>query len=286
VAKKALGRGIDALIKSATGDLVLRKIPLTDISSNKDQPRRHFDDDALAELAESITEQGVLQPILVEEQNLENGKRYQIIAGERRYRATRRAGLTEIPALVRSVQQASRIEIALIENIQRENLNPIEEAEAYQRMIKDLGFSQEEVAGKVGKRRSTIANSLRLLNLPKRAQMALEEKKLTSGHARAILMLKNPDAANTLFRKIVDEGVSVREAEKWAKQKETLKEKKIPAAGVPKKMSSELKAIQQQLIEYFGTKITISGSEERGKIQISYFSLDDLNRLLDLFIKP
>jgi ParB family chromosome partitioning protein len=229
----------------------------------------------------------VLQPILVEESP---GGRYTIIAGERRFRAARLAGLERVPVLVRRFADAEKLEIALVENIQRENLSPLEEALAYRRLMEVAGLNQEEVAGKVGKNRSTVANSLRLLKLPEEIQKAVGDEAVSAGHARAILSVNRAEDQVTLFRAIVKGGISVREAERIASdlnrgkrpERKGKKEKKGHWQKVP-----ELRAIEQDLIEAFGTRVEVKGDHARGKIEIAYFSADDFTRLLSLWgVKP
>jgi ParB family chromosome partitioning protein len=283
VAKKALGKGIDALLSTnisneeSAKDVTEISIDLCD--TNPDQPRKHFDQEALSELADSILSQGIIQPIIVEKKN----DRFIIVAGERRYRAAKLAGLRKIPVLVKSLTEEQRMEFALIENIQREDLNPIEEANAYRQLMEAIQLNQEDLAKKVGKKRSTIANSLRLLKLPDSIQVYIEDGRLSAGHARAILSLVNPSEQLLLCKKIVDEGLSVREAEKEANGFNDGKragKKTIPKSN--KSVDPELRSISEQLMLKFGTKVELNGSAEKGKIEIQYFSMDDLQRILDL----
>ncbi len=294
MSKKALGRGIEALIK-VSGDKrdisSVSEVPIDSLQPNPYQPRKEFDPEALRELANSIKQKGVLQPILVESAG--EGI-YTIIAGERRVRAAKMAGLTKIPIIVKQFSEEEKLEIALIENVQREDLSPLEEAYAYKRLIDISRLSQEEIAIKVGKNRSTVANSLRLLKLPDEFKKALEEGSLTSGHARALLMLDNIEEQRFLFNKIISENLSVRQAEKLASSikngrinigsREGGRSNVVSDASATKvrKLSPELKDVENRLLEIFGTKVSIKGSNSKGKIEISYFSLDDLNRILDI----
>lgn len=259
------------------GEVLLLSMDLVD--AGREQPRKKFSREALEELAESIKAQGVLQPILVEKA----GDRYRIIAGERRFRACRLAGLGEIPAIVRDFSPGEKLEAALIENIQREDLNPLEEALAY-RAIMDAGkLSQEETAKKVGKNRSTVANALRLLRLDKDMQEALTGGEFTPGHARAVLSLENPADRRILFSRIMETGMSVREAEQTAgelaKGKRAGKAKKTAA---PRALPPELREIEQRFIDVFGTKVKIKGDNNSGQIEISYLSMADLERITEI----
>ena len=284
MSKRALGKGIGALIgesdegrRQATGAI---EVPLAALQPNPRQPRRSFPDASLRELADSIRSRGVLQPILVEE----DAGRYIIVAGERRVRAAKLAGLERVPVVVRALAPDERLEIALIENIQREDLTPIEEARAYRELIDARGLSQEEVAVRVGKDRSTVANSLRLLKLPAPMQAAVERGELTPGHARAILSLPNPADQERLFHRVVADGLSVREAEQEAGEagRGRRRQEKHDGTSRVRHRDADVQAAEQQLIDRLGTKVAIRGSSARGKIEISYFSAEDLERLLEL----
>lgn len=261
-----------------TGDLLLE---LAKIEANPEQPRRNFDIDTLSELASSIREHGVIQPIVVERVG---DDRYRIIAGERRTRAARMAGLEKVPVVMREYSDQRRLEVALIENVQREDLNPLEEAQAYRKLMELGNLSQEEVSTRVGKNRSTIANALRLLKLPESMHEALADGRLTSGHARAILSLVNPSDQELLYTRILEEELSVRAAERSAadlakgqrSEKAAKKEAKTSASD------PELEGIRQRFMERLGTKVTINGSMEKGSLHIDYYSMDDLDRLLEL----
>lgn len=287
MAKQVLGKGIGALFSEA--DAVKAAQPEADVSRetlkvrvslvepNRNQPRKEFDQTALEELADSIRKYGVLQPLLVKK----TGKTYQIIAGERRWRAAKLAGLTEVPVIEKDLADGVAAEVALIENLQREDLNPVEEALAYRSLIDDFGLKQEEVAEKVSKNRSTVTNSLRLLQLGDELLSMISEGKLSAGHARALLSVDGKAKRKQLADKIVNLGLSVREAEKMAKNagKETEKktdEKKVKAAD------DYAKDAAKQLTRALGTKVSIKpGKDESGKIEIEYYSIDSLNALID-----
>ena len=281
-ARGGLGRGLDALMGDRPEYSPVgagpTEIPLDEIDVSGSQPRRRFVDRTIAELAQSIASHGVLQPILVEPA----GSRYRIIAGERRFRAARRAGLQRIPALVRTSTDDERLALALIENIQREDLTPLEEAQAYRRLIEVSGISQEDLATRVGKNRSTISNSLRLLGLPMEIQDALTDGTISAGHARALLMIPDPDERQRLFARIAQ--YSVREAEAYAARLREREQKRDPdrdtARARPQRSADpHLQELEQQLIDSLGTKVTVTGNPQRGKIEISFFTGDDLERI-------
>jgi len=284
MSKKALGKGIDALLgdESRTDLSTLAEVRLSLLKPNPHQPRQEFDDASLRELADSIQEKGVLQPILAE---ADQAGAYFIIAGERRVRAARLAGLEKIPVIVRQFSAQEKLEIALIENVQREDLTPIEQGLAYRRLMEMANLSQEQIAQKVGKDRSTVANTLRLLKLPSEAQDALTHGSITAGHARALLMLVNPSDQQLLLRRVVESGISVREAEDMAAslnkgRKGTSKTGRVGTAVAARKVP-ELQEIEQKLIEKLGTKVEVRGTTAKGRIEISYFSAEDLERLLE-----
>ncbi|MDR0730489.1 MAG: ParB/RepB/Spo0J family partition protein [Treponema sp.] len=303
--KLGLGKGLDALLMPEeevfsappAGDFT---IPLDKLRPNPEQPRRYFGEDELKELANSIREHGVIEPIIVQK----NEDDYTIIAGERRYRAALMAGLKEVPALVRSYTPEARLEIALIENIQRTDLNPIEEARAYKNLMELTGLSQDSVAAKVGKNRSTVANALRLLRLPPPIQESLERGEISPGHARAILQAAGAGGQETLFQEIREQGLSVREAERRAgelggEQKAEGQDKPeipaepsavqqpgsaVPGAGAEVRRPPELTGMEARLIEKFGTKVSIQGNLNKGSIRIDYYSMNDLDRLYDIIL--
>ena len=250
------------------------------ITPNVNQPRKSFDDDSLAELSAFIKNQGVLQPLLVEKITDDS---YVIVAGERRFRAAKIAGLSEVPVIVKSFNEVQRIEVALIENIQRENLNAIDEAAAYQYLIQKSGLTQEEVAEKVGKKRSTVTNSLRLLQLPDQMKDDIVSGVLTAGHARAILSLVNPNDRMLLRDKIIEKELSVREAEEEA---QALNEgKKVKVKRAPKARDPYIQGVEDKLLEAFGTKVEVKGNLKKGKLVIPYASQSDLERLYRLLGK-
>jgi len=287
VSKKALGKGIDALINQVEepqptdkGDV--QKVALRNIEANPYQPRDRFDEEGLAELADSIKQQGIIQPLVVEG-NEQGG--YTIIAGERRFRAARMAGLSEVPVIIRSFNEQEKLEIALIENIQREDLNDIEEAKAYKQLMDRYELNQEALARKIGKKRSTVANAVRLLKLPDDMQEAIVEGTLSSGHARAILSVVNPADQRILFSRILSEGLSVREAERQAagfnkgvRSSEKSKEQKRG----DRQVSPEVQQIEEKFLDALGTKVTLKGNLNKGKIEIAYYSKEDLERLYEI----
>ncbi len=285
---KGLGRGFGALLPgedsfsvpdAAAGDVV-KIVPLSSVEPNPEQPRKDFDPEALEELASSIREQGVLQPLLVE--SWASG--YRIVAGERRWRAAKLAGLAEVPVLVRSFTDESRMEIALIENIQRSDLKPLEEARAYRNLMDVFSLTQDDVAKKVGKQRSTVANALRLLRLPDEMQIAVDSGRLTPGHARAVLAVTLPEGQKTLFQAILTEGLSVREAEDRAQRLNAGSAPRPQAAAETSsaRPQADIAELQQRFMERLGTKVLIKGTVQRGRIEIEYYSADDLDRLYEV----
>jgi ParB family chromosome partitioning protein len=283
---KGLGRGFGALLPgedsfsvpdASAGDVV-KIVPLASVEPNPDQPRKDFDPEALEELASSIREQGVLQPLLVEAW----AAGYRIVAGERRWRAAKLAGLAEVPVLVRAFTDESRMEIALIENIQRSDLKPLEEARAYRNLMDVFSLTQDDVAKKVGKQRSTVANSLRLLRLPDEMQAAVDAGSLTPGHARAVLAVTLPEGQKILFQAILSEGLSVREAEERAQRLNAGGPHRAQAAApatAAARPQADVAELQQRFMERLGTKVAIKGTVQRGSIVIDYYSADDLDRL-------
>jgi len=290
VSKKVLGKGISALIPDddfqkpeERYDRVekgIQNIDLMFLRTNPDQPRKSFNPESLKELAESIKSKGIIQPVIAEKRSDEE---YIIIAGERRFRAAQIAECKNIPVIVRKFSAEEKLEIALIENIQREDLNPIEEAEAYQNLITKIGLNQDDLAKRVGKNRSTVANSIRLLKLPKDIQLAIIDGELSPGHARALLSLVNPADQSVLFKEIVEKGLSVRLAEKKAGEfnaGQRLKGKKDRQKSVEKPI--EIREIEDRFIDSLGTKVTLKGSIKKGKIVIDYFSQEDLERIFNI----
>jgi ParB family chromosome partitioning protein len=259
-------------------------VPLDRIAANPSQPRKDFAEEGIKELADSIREHGIISPPIVEEAG--DGS-YMIVMGERRIRAAREAGLAEVPVLVRAYSEEKRMEVALIENIQRVDLNPVEEAMAYRQLMELTGLSQDEVAARVGKNRSTVANTLRLLKLPRPMLAALASGFLSPGHGRALLSVMDGAGQETLFREITGKGLSVREAEKRAAalnagQGKSSVEVHILNKDPPPPRDPELAAMEQRFIDTLGTKVAISGGLEKGTIKIDYYSMDDLDRLLGI----
>jgi len=280
-----LGKGLSSLLPDQNDDRVYFLCPIDAIQPNKYQPRKKMNSEALEELASSIAEKGILQPLVVSNRD---GGQYELIAGERRLRAAKKAGLTEVPVIIREAGSQERLELALIENIQRQNLNPLEEAEAYQQLLDEFDLTQEEVAIQVGKERSTVANTLRLLNLPDYAKDDLSAGTISMGHARVLLSIDDEQNRKTLRDEIVRKKLSVRQAEEWVKQ---LKAKaKTTAARRNKKPKGDLpdsycKTLNNDLVRYLGTKSKIIQNGSRGKLEIEYYSADDLERLLNLIVQ-
>lgn len=279
--KKALGRGLDALfpeagqtLKDESGNIVT--LSVTSIQLNPFQPRRNFDDEKLEEMATSIKERGLLQPILV--RYLDKGG-YQLVAGERRLRASRLAGLTEISCIVIRADDSQTLEIALIENLQRENLNPLEEARGYGKLSSRFKLTQEQIAKRVGKERSTVANSLRLLNLPPTIQEDLEVGRISPGHARALLSIENRSLQAVLWSKIVENALSVRQAEALARD---IKEKK-PVKGANARIKApDIVELEEKFMGALGTRVHVQPkSKYAGKIVIHYSSLEDIDRIME-----
>lgn len=282
---RGLGRGLDALIPTAApkaqeqpavpqreGEAVL-KLSLADIDPNREQPRKRFETEALEQLAQSMRNVGVLQPIIV---SATEGGRYRIIAGERRWRAARLAGLSTIPAIVRDMDAAHTREAALIENLQRDDLNPVEEAQAIRQLMDDFGATQEQIAGKLGKSRPAIANAVRLLTLPDEVLELVREGKLTAGHARALVVLDDPERQIKLALMAVEKGWTVRQIEAAAQ---------LPAGGTEHKCPPrlpELTDMERMAREVFGTRAQMSGTLEKGKLTLSYYSRDDLDRIYEV----
>ena len=277
--RKALGRGLGALLSvesRPTDDTNL--IQLDQIHPNPVQPRTHFDEAKLAELSQSIMENGLVQPLVVRRR----GSNYELIAGERRWRAAKTAGLSSVPAIVRDVPDEKLLELALIENIQREELNPIEEAGAYKKLIETVGLTQEVLAKRVGRDRSYITNYLRLLRLPEDLQQLVQEGKLSTGHARTLLAVSGEDHQRRLAKRIINEQLSVRQVEKLVKLKETTPATKSVAAPDP-----NVRAAEARLRRVFGTKVRIvqHPNLRSGRIELEFFNDQDLNRLYDLLTK-
>ncbi len=273
--KRALGKGLEAFLPEEYGILKEERFAELDIDQlkpNPDQPRTHFDPVALQELALSIRGTGILQPMVVVPQE----NHYKIIVGERRWRAAQQAGLKKVPVLIRNMSQVQQYEASLIENLQREDLNPIEIASAYQKMSADLGLSQQQIAEKVGKDRASVANYIRLLRLPAEIREMLSTGKLSMGHARALITLEDPDVQLECARQAVRRGLSVRSVEKLSQKLRT-----APREKTGPTLDPDLQAVQEELLQLLGTKVSISGKPGKGVIKIHYFSLDDLNRIYE-----
>ena len=277
-AEKSVGNDPEETLISAekSGETsVMIRVAL--IEPNRNQPRKDFNEDRLSELADSMKRYGVLQPLLVKQ----NGRMYEIIAGERRWRAAKLAGLREVPAVVRSFQPQESAEIAIIENIQREDLGPVEEARAYQSLIDEYGLTQEEVAGKVSKNRSTITNSLRLLQLTENVLNMLSEGKISAGHARCLIPVSDQDLQEQLAAEIVEKKLSVRETEKLVKALTSGKKKKKEEEPREQELNMYLIDIARKLTASLNTKVLIKqGSKGRGKIEIDYYSNEDLEKII------
>ena len=273
----ALGRGLSALIpQRAVSDAAVDEVPLDHIRPNPYQPRRHMDDAGLQELAASIREHGILQPVLVTE-TLDG---YQLIAGERRVRASRLAGLQRIPALIRQLADRDQLEVALVENVQRADLDPIEEALAYRQLIDEFGMTQEQVSDRVGKARATVANTLRLLDLHGDVQSAIVDGRITEGHGRALAGLP-PDGQAQVLRTVLGQSLSVRQTEELVRR---LREPKPAVPATPPRLDPDLERVETHLRERLGTKVSLSRSRAGGKIVIEYYSDEELNRLYEHLI--
>jgi ParB family chromosome partitioning protein len=289
---RALGRGLSALIpekanvapstpaEKRTEDVAFLKI--AKIRDNAQQPRTHYDSMKLDELKASIKDNGVLQPILVRPLSGPDGESYEVIAGERRLRAARALGLEEVPVIIKNVSHSEAFVIALVENIQREELNAIEEAQAYARLTKEYKFSREDVAKAVSKDPSTVSNVMRLLSLPEYIQDAVVDGKISMGHARALLAVENETRQQQLFEKVVAKGLSVRELEALIKSEgHTL----LRHAKREKPKNADIASIEEDLQRIVGTKVRIQSQKKRGKIIIEYYSFDDLERIIGIFKK-
>ena len=287
----ALGRGLDALIDTAdeihtSGSSSINEIPVDKIFPNPNQPRHEFDEDALEELAESIRQLGIVQPITLRQMDDES---YEIIAGERRWRASKLAGLTTIPAYVRTANDENMMQMALVENIQREDLNAIEVALAYQKLIEQYHLTQEELSEKVGKRRATVANALRLLKLPAPVQLALRNKSIDQGHARAILGAQEPSVMLKLFKEVQERGYSVRQVEEMVKALnagETVKSGRHQLSNRKNRLPEEYNELKGRLSDFFQTKVQMTCSQQgKGKITINFGNEEELEKIIAMFDK-
>ena len=280
MSSKRLGKGINAIINpklkknvNSLNNPVINKVKIKDIKPNRNQPRRNFDEKSLEELSMSIKSKGVITPIALRK----DGKDYEIIAGERRWRAAKKANIKSIPAHIINVKNNfEMMELALIENIQREDLNAIEEAEGYAILNSEHGLSHDDIAKKIGKRRTTISNSLRLLKLPPEIRRSIRSGKISAGHGRAILQKKTVSAMQVFWKKIISESLSVRAAEAIVKPSKKGEKRKL------KIKVGQIRIIEDQLVEIFGTKVKLKPSQVGGAIEITYFSDDDLERIIDL----
>lgn len=296
MAARGLGKGLDALIPSGINDKTNSSdkkssqknteeknsgetmVNITKVEPNREQPRKNFDEDALEELAESIKQFGLLQPILVQDRKTY----YEIIAGERRWRAAKKAGLKEVPVIIKNLTEQEIVEISLIENIQRENLNPIEEAQAYKRLLTEFNLKQDEVAERVAKSRTAVTNSMRLLKLCDNVQQMIIDDMISTGHARALITIEDPEQQYSIAQQIFDEKLSVRDVEKLVKNlnKPVKLKKEIP---VDKSLEAVYQDIEENLKQKLSTKVTItSKGNGAGKMEIEFYSHDDLERLMDL----
>ena len=296
IKKKGLGKGLDSLIpdnksmKSVTSEKTVESkedaaaksgvqvMKINEVEPNRDQPRKNFDEDALLELSDSIKQFGVLQPLLVRKRK----DYYEIIAGERRWRAAKLAGVKEVPVIEKEYTEQEILEIGLIENIQRENLNPIEEAIAYKRLLEEFNLKQDEVAERVSKSRTAVTNSMRLLKLSDKVQQMIIDDMISTGHARALLAIDDPELQYTLANKIFDEKLSVRETEKLVKE---IKNPKKPKEKKPVANSFIYQDLEEKMKSVFGTKVSIaSKGKGKGKIEIEYYSDDELEHLFDMMM--
>ncbi len=279
----ALGKGLAALIPEVEQEEMKTLIicGIEEVIPNRSQPRKRFDESKLQELAESIKRQGILEPLIV--RKLEKG--YEIIVGERRWRAAQKAGLKEVPVLVKEVERREALEMSLIENLQRENLNPIEEAGGYKRLIEEFGISQEELGTRVGKDRTTVTNTLRLLKLPPEVIDQIIQNHITSGHARAILSLETKEKQKELCTLIIQKELSVREAEALAKRWAGRPKRSIPSDAKRGELTSQLNALQDTLRRCLATKVQIIPKGKKGKIDIEYYSHEDLERIVETILR-
>lgn len=295
VRRGGLGKGLDSLIpdtgKMVEGEKKVKvvekiiekpteiKVKTNKVEPNREQPRKKFDEDALQELADSIKQFGILQPLIVQEKK----DYYEIIAGERRWRAAKMAGLKEVPVIIRKMTDQEAVEISLIENIQRENLNPIEEAIAYKRLLTEFQLKQEEVAERVAKSRTAVTNSMRLLKLDERVQQMVIDELLTTGHARALLAIEDPELQFETANRIFNEKMSVREVEKLVKN--IGKEKPVKKAENPQQ-TAVFQDLEEKMKAALGTKVSINRkSDQKGKIEIEYYSIEELERLMEILMR-
>lgn len=293
MAKRGLGKGLDSLIpsnvmepakkvtaeESAKNEDGATLVKITKVEPNREQPRKNFDEDALQELSESIKQFGLLQPILVQDRKTY----YEIIAGERRWRAAKMAGLKEVPVIIRDLSEQEIVEISLIENIQREDLNPIEEAQAYKRLLTEFNLKQDEVAERVSKSRTAVTNSMRLLKLCDKVQKMVVDEMISTGHARALISIEDPEEQYIVAQKIFDEKLSVREVEKLVKN---LHKPPKPKKAENKTLETIYNELSEKMKQSLGTKVSISAKDNgSGKIEIEFYNHDDLDRLMEKIMK-
>lgn len=272
--KKGLGKGLGALIASAdTEETGIKELRINDIEPNTEQPRKHFNDEKLSQLAESIKQHGIVQPLIVKRVD----DTYKIVAGERRWRAARLAGLNTVPVIIRELSSKQVMEIALIENLQREDLNPIEEAEAYEKLINDFGMTQEEISRTVGRSRPAIANSIRLLSLQDKLKAYVINGDITSGHARTMLAIDDSELQLKAVDEVIKRTLNVRETEALVKNLLTKKEKKKAV-----KLNEEYQAIEDKFRDFFGTKVKLLNGRKNGRILIEYYSMEELDRIVNI----
>jgi ParB family chromosome partitioning protein len=280
--RMALGKGLGALLpefgQAEPGAFL--HCGIEEIIPNRSQPRKHFDESKLQELAESIKEKGILEPLIV--RRTDEG--YELIVGERRWRAAQKAGMKEVPVMVKEVKGKEAFEISLIENLQREDLNPIEAAEAFKHLIDEFNLSQEDLSKRIGKDRSTITNILRLLKLPSEVRNQLLQNRITSGHARAILSLEDKEKQKELCALIIKKDLSVRGAEAIAKRWSEKPQKTVAPVRRRGDLESQLSSLQDSLRKYLGTKVQITQKDKKGKIEIEYYSHEDLERIVETII--
>ncbi|MBQ1290232.1 MAG: ParB/RepB/Spo0J family partition protein [Lachnospiraceae bacterium] len=294
--KHGLGKGLDALIPASDGQKIKSSsapaakeqtkmeqsapliVRISQVEPDRTQPRKEFNEEKLEELAGSIRNVGVVEPLIVTDE----GDHYRIISGERRWRAAQKAGLKEIPIIIRKLTEKEIAEIALVENIQRVDLNPIEEAQGYQRLMQEFGYTQEEVAARISKNRATVANTLRLLKLSEPVRQMLIEEKISAGHARALVMIEDPEQQLEIARKAAEEHLSVRDIEKLLKNKDRLPRRTLEKNEIP---ASDYRALEERLKSSLGTKVSISAKANgKGKLEIEFYSNEDLEKIIDTIL--
>ncbi len=276
---RGLGRGLDALLPQKPEGAGLQEVPVDSIAPNPRQPRQKIDPEQLSELAASIREHGVLQPLVITKAPPGSSHAYYLVAGERRWRAAQMAGLEKVPVVVRDVSPVDMLEWALVENIQREDLNPLEEAQAYRTLMDEFGMTQEAVARRVGKSRAAVANVVRLLNLPGFAQEALAEGKITEGHARALLSLDTEEQQRLLMEAVIEKGLSVRQTETLAQRFRNAATEAGPSQDLPESPDAELRRLVEQMQESLGTKVELTRGRKGGRIIIHFYSDEELDAI-------